>query len=281
MADSPAATLKMGGKSALWRRWAYRAFDGWFFVRRCRTPDGVFDTYVSPGCQLNTLDPRGLTIDPVHQRFIERWVKPSDVIWDVGGNMGLFAFPAALRARTGRVYVFEPDLDLARYLERSARRSLNADLAFTVISTALSDADGAAEFLIARYGRSMNKLYGVGDWHEEIFSASDRRTVPTLRIDTLARVFEKPTIIKIDEEGGEMKVLAGARETIKVARPIILIEGPRELWDEMKAYFSDLDYIFMDGQATHCAPIEMPVWDTIALPCELWDRQSQGSSEGP
>ena len=71
-----------------------------------------FDAYVSPGCQLNVLDPRGVPVDPVHSRFIARWVKSDSVVWDVGGNIGLFAIPAALKSRQSQVNSFEPDFDL-------------------------------------------------------------------------------------------------------------------------------------------------------------------------
>ena len=261
---------RMGRFAPLWRRLAYRAFDGRFFRRRLRTPDGSCDVYVSPGCQLSVLDPRGVPVDPVHTRFIARWVQPGSVVWDVGGNMGLFAFPAALKAAQGQVYTFEPDVELARTLLRSMRRAHNKALPVSLMPFALSDTEGMAEFLIAKHGRSMNKLAGMGEWHDDLFEASEKRSVATLRMDLVAKTCRAPDIIKIDVEGAEMRVLEGGRATIASARPVILVEGPDQIWPQLKAYFHDLDYVMYDGHAEHAVLIDTPVWDTVAVPREKW-----------
>ncbi len=257
----------MGRHAPIWRRALYRAFDRVSFLREVRTPDGSFKVYVSPGCQLSVLKAT-LLIDPVHARFIARWVQPDSIVWDVGGNMGLFSFPAALKARAGHVYTFEPDVDLACNLIRSVAR--NPALNVTVSSVALSDADGIASFLIAAHGRCMNKLDGAGPWHDDLFVASEKRSVASLRLDTAAKSFPLPNIIKIDVEGAEMKVLEGGRETIVRARPVILVEGPRELWPQMTAFFHTLDYILCDGQGENPIVLDKPVWDTVAVPRENW-----------
>jgi FkbM family methyltransferase len=262
--------IRMGRFAPAWRRALYRVFDATSFLRRVRTPDGSFEAYVSPGAQLRVLSPRGVPIDPVHQRFITRWVESTSVVWDVGGNMGLFSFPAALRAREGQVYTFEPDVELARNLIRSTRRPRNRNLHVTVFSFALSDGDGTADFLIAAYGRSMNKLDGVGAWHDNLFVTSEKRAVGTYRIDTVAKSRQPPSVLKIDVEGAEMKVLEGGYETISRYRPAILIEGPKELWSQMVAFFKDLNYIVYDGQAQNPVILDAPVWDTVAIPREKW-----------
>ena len=158
--------IKMGRNFSLLRRLAYRVFDERYFPRRIKTKDGICETYVTAGAQLSILNPLGVPIDPVHTRFIDRWVKPDSVVWDVGGNIGLFAFPAALKARQGQVYTFEPDVDMAAMLLRGSRRKMNSGLPVTVVPFALSDTDGTASFEIAMFGRSMNKLKGVGTWRK-------------------------------------------------------------------------------------------------------------------
>src|SRR5271168_2308423 len=49
-------------------------------------------------------------------------VRPASVVWDVGANVGLFAFSAAAMAGpSGLVLAIEPDIWLAHLVDRSAR----------------------------------------------------------------------------------------------------------------------------------------------------------------
>lgn len=266
MSDKPIP--KMGRFAPAWRRLAYSYFDNHFFRRRITTADGSCDVYVTAGAQLSVLDPRGVPIDPVHRRFIAQWVEDDSIIWDIGGNMGLFAFPSVLKASKGHVYMFEPDVELAFNLIRSLRRPRNKALPVTVLPVALSDQDNVSEFLISGHGRSMNKLAGESRWHDDLFIASGARTVPVFRIDTIAQSLRPPSILKIDVEGAEVKVLEGGRRTIAQCRPVVLIEVPDEHSGVIRDYFSKLDYVFTDGQADHPVPIQSPVWDTVAIPRE-------------
>jgi FkbM family methyltransferase len=265
------ALMGIGKQSPLWRRAAFRCLGSTYFRRKGSTEDGVFEAYVSASSSLKVLSPGALPIDIVHRRFIRDWVKPNSVVWDIGTNLGLFAFPAALRACAGFVYGFEPDLDLAANLLRSQRLSRNKSLRFSLFCLAVSDVDGTATFQISKFSRAMNKLAGVGKWNDKSVATEELRSVATLRIDTLAKSLAPPVVIKIDVEGAEMKVLEGGRATISTFRPAILIEGPRELWDQMKAFFKEHDYVMLDGAAEHPAVLETPVWDTIAVPREKFE----------
>src|SRR5262249_46059865 len=124
--------MGIGAKSPFWKRILYRFFASRYFRRRSPTPNGSFEAYVSPGSSLKVLDLRQSLVDPVHERFIRDWVKSDSVVWDVGGNLGLFAFPAALKAADGHVYVMEPDVDLTSNLCRSLRLRGNKELHVSV-----------------------------------------------------------------------------------------------------------------------------------------------------
>jgi hypothetical protein len=75
-----------------------------------------------------------------------------------------------------------------------------------------------------------------------------------------------------------MRVLEGGEETISAHRPVILIEGPRELWDKMGSFFRKHDYILLDGAAEVQVPLTEPVWDTVAVPREKKVRAPRGHS---
>ena len=50
-------------------------------------------------------------------------------------------------------------------------------------------------------------------------------------------------MIKIDVEGMEIEVLEGAVETIRTAKPIILIETIKSNIDKINCFLSDLGYV--------------------------------------
>ena len=261
--------MGIGAASPAWRRVLLKALSAAYIRRRCRTEDGLFEAYVSGGSRLRVLDPRGLTVEAVHRRFIHDCIRANDIVWDIGGNLGLFAFPAALKAGgNGRVYCFEPDIELAANLLRSKRLRRNRRLNVVPICAAISDVDGGSAFQISKFSRAMNKLQGAGRWHDDQVSTEEVRTVPTLRIDTLADFLMPPSVIKIDVEGAEIQVLSGGSATIAKYRPTILIEGPSEIWPPMQEFFGLHDYVLYDGDAGSKVLLSHPVWDTVAVPRE-------------
>src|SRR5262249_17009504 len=198
------------------------------------------------------------------------WINSNSVIWDIGSNLGLFALPAALKAIRGHVYAFEPDIELVTNFLRSLGLARNKQLAVTSLCLAVSNEDGIAAFQISKFSRAMNKLEAVGKWHESEVLAEELRSVVTMRIDTLAKTLSPPTVLKIDVEGAEVNVLEGGEITIGKYRPVMLVEGPTELWDALRNFFQRHDYVILDGQAKHQIPLEHPVWDTVAVPREKY-----------
>jgi FkbM family methyltransferase len=264
--------MSIGANSPIWRRALFRAFDSIYFRRKIKAGNQSFKAYVSPSSSLKFLQVGGLQVDPVHERFIRDWVDADAIVWDVGANLGLFAIPAALKARKGRVYAFEPDLELAANLLRSLRLLAKQKLNVSVFGIAISNSDGAANFQISKFSRALNKLEGAGTWNDARMATQELRSVVSMRIDTLSTVLEAPTILKIDVEGAEMMVLQGGEEAIAKHRPTILLEGHKELYELMAVFFCKHDYVFLDGSADHQAPLVEPVWDTVAVPREKFAR---------
>src|SRR5262249_49936168 len=132
--------MGIGAQSPLWRRALFRLLGSTYFRRTSSTPDGTFTAYVSAGSSLRVLKLWQPLVDPVHERFIRDWVGADAVVWDIGANLGLFALPAALKAK--KVYAFEPDVDLARNVLRSLRLRKNRNLDASVLCLAVSRVDG-------------------------------------------------------------------------------------------------------------------------------------------
>jgi FkbM family methyltransferase len=142
-------------------------------------------------------------------------------IYDVGANCGWFAVRAA---RAGRpVRAFEPVPATADVAERNLARIAGADA--RVVRAAVAEAAGTAT--IHLYSSS-----GNNSLHERTLPPGHplRRTgaleVPVVRLDDLVGRpgFPPPALIKIDVEGAELAVLRGARETLALHRPSVVLE---------------------------------------------------------
>jgi FkbM family methyltransferase len=194
-------------------------------------------------------------------------VKPGDVVWDVGANMGLFTFAAAgVAGPTGHVFALEPDVEMARLLRRSAR--LNpASAPVEVISCAVSESVSLARFNIAMRSRTSNYLEGFG--MSQTGGIRETETVLKVTLDWLADKIPMPDVVKIDVEGAELDVLRGAIGMLKAKRPVVLLELTRRNWDEESRIFRDLGYALYDSDLPPAkrAPLSEAAYNVLALPC--------------
>lgn len=159
-------------------------------------------------------------------------LEPDDVFFDVGANVGTYACFAAGRLDGGRVVAFEPEPANAARLEANAdRNGLDVD----VRRIALSDADGTAH--LERAGTAP----GAGE-HALADGASDRTIEVAQRTgDGLveAGAVPVPTVVKIDVEGAELKVLEGLAETL--ARDACRLVYCEVHPDRLRAFGGDVD----------------------------------------
>lgn len=147
--------------------------------------------------------------EPLVQRALTEHLSEGSVFYDVGAHAG---FTSVLGCRlvgsAGEVHCFEPVPANVSVLRRNLDGNSFANA--TVHSIALSDMDGTAA-MAAETGHITAHLSGHGEL-----------TVRTARLDSLA--LRPPDVIKIDVEGAEAAVLAGMMDTIRLHRPILIIE---------------------------------------------------------
>ena len=144
------------------------------------------------------------------------------VIYDIGANIGVFTFLAALRAGpTGAVVAFEPEPNNIVCLRRSMERN-EAPAPISLLEVAVSDNDGFVTF-DRRGGAFSGRI--VNDETKDGAAAATLE-VPSRSLDSLVEDGDTPPpdFIKIDVEGGEGAVLSGARRTLTTHRPEILLE---------------------------------------------------------
>lgn len=158
---------------------------------------------------------RQLTWNADEYDAFRRDIRPGDVVFDVGANLGAYTLLfAQWVGPAGKVVAFEPAPAAATGLRRLV--ALN-DLRerVEIVETAVSGAVGTAQF--ASDGSSgANALVNVPHGSRGVIS------VPTTSLDAFCDAHRlRPDVIKIDVEGEELDVLRGARQTL--SRPSIQV----------------------------------------------------------
>jgi FkbM family methyltransferase len=148
--------------------------------------------------------------------LIPLFCRPDKISVDVGANMGIYAF--AMQRYSRQLVAFEPNTDLWPFLRRFLGGKVRLE------DAALSSAPGQAEFRIAADNTGVATIEAKNplsmiDRPETIAS----RTVATRTLDSFG--LRDVSFIKIDVEGHEEAVLAGAVRTILENRPVVLVES--------------------------------------------------------
>jgi FkbM family methyltransferase len=139
------------------------------------------------------------------RHLVSRLLAPGMRVADVGANIGYYMLLAASRVgSTGRVACFEPEPDNLVELERNVR--VNHLENVEVFPVAVGAEDGTASL-----NPGMNGTV----------AADGVISVPLRRLDS---VLDRIDFLKVDVEGYEGHVLAGARELLATHRPTLFVE---------------------------------------------------------
>jgi FkbM family methyltransferase len=172
---------------------------------------------------------RACAKEPETVAWLERTVRSGDVLFDVGANVGAYGLLAhVLSGRTCDVYAFEPSaltyavLVENIWLNRCADRVHAMPIALADVSTIdhlqLSAVDA---------GASLHTLGADGGAAD----AGASHAVVCLRMDDLVNGFgvPQPTMLKIDVDGAEERVLAGAAAVLadeRLRSVLVELDGP-------------------------------------------------------
>ncbi len=143
-------------------------------------------------------------------------LNPGDVVVDVGANIGTHTvFFAKKVTEVGLVFAFEPQRLVFQTL--CGNVALNGLTNVVTFQSAVGEARGQLVFppidprVKYNFGAVAGAASGAGE------------AVDVLPIDELG--LPRCTLIKVDVEGMEAKVVAGARETIARCRPALFLEN--------------------------------------------------------
>ena len=167
---------------------------------------------------------KGLVWEPHVVRNLQAHVVPGSVALDVGAYIGTHALlMGRLAGPQGRVYAFEPQRKAYRELRRNIELNELANvtaLRYAVgADTRIVEMNPPREIGVVEKGRGfVGKALGEGG--VAVGAGGDRAELRPL--DSFG--FRNVSLLKIDVEGFEDEVLAGAERLIRDSRPVILLE---------------------------------------------------------
>ena len=179
--------------------------------------------------------------DPLHHESfmlgaMQRLIRPNDIVFDVGANLGLYVRFMVQRFGAGRVIAFEPMSQNQALLYQNIRLG-NCQDRVQIVATALADYEGMDEFQTDDISSASGTLNVVT--HGEPSQARRQYGLPPITetvtvscLDTMVEsgIVPVPNVIKVDVEGAEERLLRGAVRTLEKHSPSLAIEmhGPEE-----------------------------------------------------
>jgi FkbM family methyltransferase len=141
--------------------------------------------------------------------FVLDFVRPGDLLVDVGANLGIYSIVAANQG--ARVIAFEPNPRVAAVLRENAKSNQRERI--EIREEAAGDLDGVVDF--GGPTDSQGRMFQSGPTSVSVHVRQLDSVLPS----------EDVALIKIDAEGYDDSVLRGAGEVIRRCRPVVLTEA--------------------------------------------------------
>ncbi len=181
-------------------------------------PDGTtlfFCERVRIGKYINQSGARGRIASILNKyEFGPVRVEPGDVVIDVGANIGEFS--RAVAGCAGQVISVDPDPNVWGVLARNLEGLNNV----RILQIALSDTDGEIDFYLSTESADSSIV--------QPRKFSDVIKVRASTLDSLVKDAALPMVdfLKLEAEGWEPEILAGARQTLKITNKVAVDAGP-------------------------------------------------------
>lgn len=189
-----------------------------------------------------------------HLKALSRFVKPGDEVVDIGANFGAYSLVLAkLVGPAGKVHAFEPLPPVLESLRDLSRRFPQVNLHASLLSD-----EGGSQV-------PLKIPFISGHIPEPAFASLHLPDAPALsyectteKLDDFLPCMRGVTFLKIDVEGHEQKVLAGAEQFLERFKPVIQFESvfsPGE-FDSWRAWADRHGYDLMQLAGEDLVPLE-------------------------
>ena len=152
-------------------------------------------------------------------KIVNGWLKQDAVILDVGANVGVTSCIFSIKAPNGRIHSFEPSPETYGFLcETLASNNVENCTAYQY---ALGAKLGELQFYDNPVSASASHLVIEGD---TLIGGTMSVSISTVDRFIAEKKLLRLDLIKIDVEGFELDVLAGAENTLKTLKPAVFLE---------------------------------------------------------
>ncbi|MDW8420123.1 MAG: FkbM family methyltransferase, partial [Chitinophagales bacterium] len=161
--------------------------------------------------------------EPGGVRFLYRHLRPGDTALDIGAHKGAYVYwMQKITGARGKVFAFEPQHNLYLRLQQLVRYAHWQQV--TVENLALHHHEGMGQLFIPA-GLPDGSSPGARIFPTEVTEPGAWQQVQTTTLDAYCTLHGLlPDFLKIDVEGNEWNVLTGGEHTIRLHRPVLMIE---------------------------------------------------------
>jgi FkbM family methyltransferase len=189
-------------------------------------------------------------------------IRPGDTVIDVGANVGRYTLLAAeLVGQSGHVHAFEPDPQSMYYLLAAVHGNGLTDRV-TLWNLAASDRSANAQLYLDLKTARTTSL--KADAYCPDAHVRQPLVVGTARLEDF--ITQPPQFLKIDVEGAELAVLAGASRLLRDYHPVVLVEVLPENLPSVTDLLSSLGYSLADAESGTAPGSGEYSGDVLAVP---------------
>ncbi len=191
------------------------------------------------------------------RNIVQSSLSPGQVVYDVGANVGYHALMFAHYVGPhGHVVAFEPNPIDGAILRWNV--TVNRATNVKVVESAVSDASGTVSF--ATFDEpGIHRIAGTNEPTDAKFI-----TVTSVTLDEWVYTNGEmaPSLVKIDVEGGEYRVLRGAAKVLHEHRPVVVVEVWPQTSEALRQFMKDCNYLVKEEHKIGASGLT----DTVFVP---------------